>query len=70
MKKPMKSGSEYYNYKGSFSLVLLALVNTDYRFLWVNVGSSGFSSGEKIFNHSKFKKKTEYGTLGLQAPTF
>ena len=32
MKKPKKSVSEFYNYNFMFSLVLLALVNADYRF--------------------------------------
>ena len=49
MKKPKKSGSEYYNYKAFYSLVLLALVDTDCRFLWVDVGSIGSSSDAQIF---------------------
>ena len=65
MTKPKRSGSEYCNCKGFYSLVLLALVDAKYRFLWVDVGSSGSSSDAQIFNCSKLRKKIEDGTLGL-----
>ena len=68
IKKPKKSVSEYFNYKGYFSLVLLALVDADYKFLWVNVGASGLSSDAQIFNCSKLKRRIENGTLGLPPP--
>ena len=68
IKKPKKSGSEYFNYKGYFSVVLLALVNADYKFLWVNVESSGSSSDAQIFNCSKLKRRIENGTLGIPPP--
>ena len=65
IKKPKKSGSEYFNYKGYFSLVLLAFVNAEYKFLWVNVGASGSLPDTQIFNRSKLKRRIENGTLGL-----
>ena len=65
LKKPKQSGSEYFKYKGYFSLLLLALVDAQYKFLWVNVGASGSSSDAQIFNHSKLRRKIENGTLGL-----
>ena len=68
MKKPKKSGSEYFNCKGYFSLVLLAQDHADYKFLWVNVGASGSSSDTQIFNRSKLRKKIQNGTLGLPPP--
>ena len=67
IKKPKNSGSEYFNYNGYFSLVLLALVDADYKFLWVNAGASGSSSDAQIFNCSKLKR-IENGTLGLPPP--
>ena len=67
-KEAKKSGSEYFNYKIYFSLVLLALVDADYKFLWVNVGASGSSSDAQILNRSKLKRRIENGRLGLPPP--
>ncbi|XP_041355303.1 uncharacterized protein LOC121372934 [Gigantopelta aegis] len=38
---PCASGSVYYNYKGFHSSVLMALVDSQYRFLYVEVGANG-----------------------------
>ena len=68
MKESKKYGSDYYNYKGCFSLVLLALVEAEYRFFWVDVWSSGSLSDAQIFNTSNLREKIKDGTLGLPAP--
>ena len=39
IRKPDHAGSLYYNYKGFHSILMLALVEADYKFLWVNVGA-------------------------------
>ena len=38
IKKPPRSGTLYYNYKGFFSVILLAMVDHDYKFIWCDVG--------------------------------
>ncbi len=52
IKKPKTSGTAYYNYKGFFSIVLLGLVDADYKFLWVNIGARGSMSDAGVFNAS------------------
>ena len=68
IRKPRKSGSLFYNYKGFFSIVLLALVDADYQFIWANVGSYGSSSDCGIYNRSDLEPALRNGTLGLPQP--
>ena len=38
VKCPAISGSLYYNYKGFYSVILMALVDSDYKFIWADLG--------------------------------
>ena len=54
---PPASGSLFYNYKGYYSLVLMALVDANYRFVYVNIGEYGSNSDSNVFQFSKFGQK-------------
>jgi len=51
----MNSGTFYYNYKGLFSIVLLAVVDADYKFLYCDIGANGAGSDAGIFNDKELK---------------
>lgn len=63
--KPIGSGSEYYNYKGFYSIVLLALVDANYNFLYVNVGCQGRISDGGVFSNTEFRKRMKSDNLHL-----
>jgi hypothetical protein len=65
---PGDSGSLYYNYKGFFSIILLALVDGDYKFLWADVGANGSASDCSVFNRSTLSTALIEDTLGLPPP--
>ena len=65
IKKPAHSGSMFHNYKGHFSHVMLALVDADYRFLWVDSGNMGSNSDAQIFNGSDLRENILKRTLGI-----
>ena len=66
-RKPKSSGSIYYNYKHFYSIVLMGLVDADYKFLWIDVGGHGHMSDAQIFNYSELKECLADGTIGLPA---
>lgn len=54
---PAKSGSLYFNYKDYFSIVMLALVDANYKFIILDVGSYGKEGDASIFNKSLIGRK-------------
>ena len=62
---PPKSGSRYFNYKGTFSIVLMALVDAKCRFIYVDVGSYGRNSDGGIFANSSLGKALQQGEMVL-----
>ena len=69
VKKPPCSGSLYYNYKGFFSVPMLALVDADYCFMWVETGGLGHMSDSQIFLDSDLCMKLRQNELGLPPPS-
>ena len=65
MQAPANSGSYYYNYKGTFSIVLLAVVDAEYKFLYVDVGCNGRVSDGGVFNRCSLYHALETGTVEL-----
>jgi len=60
---PARSGSLYFNYKGHFSLVLLAMVDANCKFVIVDVGSYGKEGDAGIFKKSKMGELVNNGTI-------
>lgn len=67
LKAPRKTGSLYYNYKNTFSMVLLALVDANLKFIYVDIGSYGRNSDGGIFSHSSLGKALSAEELYLPA---
>ena len=68
IKKPANSGTIYHNYKGFFSIILMAVIDMNYKFLWVDVGANGMSSDDQVFNGSSFRQAIEGGALDIPEP--
>ncbi|XP_068082037.1 uncharacterized protein [Anabrus simplex] len=63
------SGSQYFNYKKTFSVVLLALVDANYNFIAVDIGSYGKNSDGGVWAHSNIGKAFEQDALSVPGYT-
>lgn len=68
VKQPADSGSEFFNYKHFFSVLLVALVDANYKFLYVNVGAAGRDGDAGVFSNSSLKKALDDNSLNVPSP--
>lgn len=66
---PPLSGSQFFNYKKTFSIVLLALVGADYRFRFIQVGDFGRTSDGGVYARSDLGRGMETSTLHVLPST-
>ena len=65
---PPDTGSQYFNYKGFYSILLFALVDADYKFIWADVSGKGAASDAQVYNASELRQVIDDGTIGFPAP--
>ena len=62
---PKKGGSTYFNYKGTFSILLLAYCDARYQFTSVDIGQFGSQNDSGTYNDSLISSALENNTLNL-----
>lgn len=60
---PKNTGSQFYNYKGFYSIVLMAVVDADYKFTFCDVGCQGRISDGGVLKNSSFWQALVQGRI-------
>lgn len=68
IKAPANSGTNFFNYKKTFSVVLLAVCDAKSRFTYVNIGAYGSQSDGGVFKKSKLGIMLEGQQIELPDP--
>ncbi|XP_044157454.1 protein ANTAGONIST OF LIKE HETEROCHROMATIN PROTEIN 1-like [Bufo gargarizans] len=66
--KPSGSGSEFFNYKKYFSMILMAIADADYRFVAVDIGAYGWTNDSMAFKNSAMGRLLYSKNFGLPPP--
>ena len=62
---PSNSGSHYFNYKRTYSIILMAIAGPDYEVLYADVGTNGRVADGGVWNKCSFLKSMEEGNLEI-----
>lgn len=65
IKCPPHSGSQYFNYKHFYSVVLLAVFDANKKFIIIDIGSMSRFSDGGIFSDSAFGRRLQNNELNL-----
>lgn len=65
LQAPFNTESTYFNYKKSFSIILLALVDADYCFTFIDVGAQGRMNDAGVFASTTLYRKMMRRELSL-----
>ena len=65
LKCPFNSESYYFNYKSPFSIVLLTLVDADYKLCYVDLGCNGRVSEGGVFKNSSLSNPLSLKTSNI-----
>lgn len=65
---PKRSGSMFLNYKHYFSIVLMAVIDTNYNYIFIDVGAYGKECDSNVFKETAFWKSLVNKTLNLPKP--
>ena len=68
MKKLSNAGSYYYNYKGFHSIVMMAVADAKYKFLYVDVGAEGGASDGGTWSNCSLHDAVNENRAGVPQP--
>lgn len=67
-KNPQNSGSYFFNYKKYYSIILMAVVDSNLSFVCIDVGAFGRESDSNVFKQCPFGKKLYANQLNIPEP--
>ena len=68
IRKPRNAGSTYFNYKKFHSIILLAIADANYKFIYVSAGARGRAGDAGVYKDSELRASLESGELPIPPP--
>ena len=68
IRKPIGAGIAYYNYKKFHSIILLGLVDANYKFMYAHIGAAGSAGDANTWNNCSLHESIRDGRAGLPDP--